>query len=67
MFESGIKLFDLGVKLFGLDVNMVSGQIYRKIFVVYTDEEKVYCRRQMPMTEFMHIRAETPPICTGVA
>ena len=68
MFELGVKLFDLGVKSFGSDIKPASGQIYRKVFVVYTDEENVDFRKERPMTSFMRIIAETHPGCnrTGV-
>ena len=32
-----------------------------------TDEEKVDCSREKPMTEIVRIRADNPPNCIGVA
>ena len=32
-----------------------------------TDEENIYCRREKPMTEIVHVRAEPLPNCTGLA
>ena len=60
-------MFDSGVKLFGLDVKTASGQVDRSLFVLYTYEEKVDFRKEIPMTVFLHVRAETRPNCTGVA
>ena len=66
IFESGVKLFDLDVKLFGSDINPASGKVDQTFFVVYTNEEKFDCCKEMPMMEFVCIRAETKPDCTGV-
>ena len=67
MIKLGVKLFDLAVKPYGLDVNPASGHIDRTFFVVYTDEEKVDCRKGKPMTAFMRVIAETQTDYTGVA
>ena len=53
MFDLGVKLFDSGVKSFGLDVNPASGQVDRIFFIVYTDEEKVDCRKETPIMELV--------------
>ena len=66
MFELGVKLFNLGIKSFGLEVKPASGHADRTFFVVYTDEEKVYLRKDTPMTAFVLIRADTQPNCTEV-
>ena len=66
LFESGVKLFDLGVKLFGSVVNPALGQVNWNYFVVYTNEEKVDCRKENPMTAFVRVRKETQPNRTGV-
>ena len=58
MFESGVKLFDSSVKSFGLDVKTASGKVYKKLFVVYNDEENVDCHEK-PMTAFVRVITET--------
>ena len=52
----GVKLFNLVVNLFGLDVKPALGQVDQKNIVVYTDEEKVDCHKEKPMTEFVRVR-----------
>ena len=52
--------------MFGSDVKPASGKLDRNFFVVYTDDEKIYCRKEKPMTAFMRVRAETQPYFTGV-
>ena len=66
MFGLGIKLFYSGVNSFESDVNPASGQVDREFIVVYMNEEKVYCRKEMPMTAFLCVRAETQTSCTGL-
>ena len=66
IFESGVKLFYLGIESFGLGVNTASGQVDWNCFVVYTDEEKVDFREEMPTTAFVRVIAGTHPDCTGV-
>ena len=58
-------MFDLGVNSFGSEVKPALGQVDPKIFVVYTNEEKVDFRKYMPMMAFVRVRVETQPDCTG--
>ena len=57
----------MGVKPFGLDVKPDSGQVHRKILVVYNDEEKIDCCKENPIMAFVRVRADPQPNCTGVA
>ena len=60
------KSFDLGVQSFQSDVKMASVQVDQTFFVLYTDEEKFVCRKEMKMTAYLCAIADTQYNCTGV-
>ena len=62
----GRKVFYSGVKSFGPDGNPATGKVYQKFSVVYTAEEKVDCRKDIPITAFLHVIVETQPDYTRV-
>ena len=59
MFESGVKLFES-------DIKPASGQVYCKISVLYTDEKNVECCKEIPMAEFVRVRADNKTNCKGL-